>query len=63
MLEHKVKTLRTDRRREYQSDQFMKLYCQRGIVQQVTMPYTSQQIGVTERHDRMLFDMVRSMIA
>ncbi|GJV69852.1 retrovirus-related pol polyprotein from transposon TNT 1-94 [Tanacetum coccineum] len=39
------------------------LYCQKnGIVNQSTIPYTLQQNGVAERRNRILMDMVRSMI-
>jgi hypothetical protein len=62
-LERKVKTLRTDRGREYLSDQFKELCEKKGIVRQLTMPYTPQQNGVAERRNRTLMDMVRSMMA
>src|SRR4051812_14444940 len=62
-LERKVKTLRTDRGREYLSEQFKELCSERGIVRQLTMPYTPQQNGVAERRNRTLMDMVRSMMA
>src|SRR5438045_8141928 len=62
-LERKVKTLRTDRGREYLSQQFKELCSEKGIVRQLTMPYTPQQNGVAERRNRTLMDMVRSMMA
>src|SRR4051812_17741618 len=62
-LERKVKTLRTDRGREYLSDQFKELCEKKGIVRQLTMPYTPQQNGVAERRNRTLMDMVRCMMA
>src|SRR4051812_30405195 len=62
-LERKVKTLRTDRGQEYLSDLFKKLCEKKGIVRQLTMPYTPQQIGVAERRNRTLMDMVRTMMA
>ena len=62
-LERKVKTLRKDRGREYLSEQFKELCSERGIVRQLTMPYTPQQNGVAERRNRTLMDMVRSMMA
>ena len=62
-LNVKIKTLRTDRGREYLSDQF-KIFCdEKGIAQQLTIPYTPQQNGVAERRNRTLLDMVRSMMA
>src|SRR5436190_22390001 len=62
-LERKVKTLRTDRGREYLSEQFKELCSEKGIVRQLTMPYTPEQNGVAERRNRSLMDMVRSMMA
>lgn len=59
-LERKVKTLQTNCRREYLSDQFMELYSQRGIVRQLTMPYILQQNGVAKRQNRTLFNKIRS---
>ena len=41
-LDLKVKTLRTDRGREYLSDQFKKFCDNRGILRQLTIPYTPQ---------------------
>ena len=62
-LERKVKTLRTDRGREYLSDQFRELCEKKGISRQLTMPYTPQQNGVAKQMNRTLMDMVRSMMA
>ena len=62
-LNKKIKTLRTDRGREYLFDQFKQLSNERGIVHQLTIPYTPQQNGVAERCNRTLFEMVRSMMA
>ncbi|GJT88823.1 retrotransposon protein, putative, ty1-copia subclass [Tanacetum coccineum] len=36
--------------------------CANGIIQQLTPPYTPQQYGVSERRNRTLLDMVRSMM-
>jgi len=52
-LERRVKTLQTDRGREYLFDMF------RGR----TIPYTPQQNGIAEHRNRTLLDMVRSMMA
>ena len=48
-LDKKIKILRTDRCREYLSDQFKKVCDDKGIVCQLTIPYTPQQNGVAER--------------
>ena len=62
-LNTKIKSLRTDRGREYLSDLF-KAYCgEKGIARQLTIPYMPQQNGVAKRKNKTLLDMVRSMIA
>ena len=62
-LNTKIKSLRTDRGREYLSDLF-KAYCdENGIVRQLTIPYMPQQNGVAEKKNKTLLDMVRSMMA
>ena len=58
-----IKVLRTDRGREYLSDEFRTLCEEKGIRRQLTIPYTPQQNGVAERRNRTLLDMVRSMMA
>ena len=45
-LSTKIKALRTDRGREYLSEQF-KFFCdEKGISRQLTIPYTPQQNDV-----------------
>uniref|UniRef100_A0A2N9FS65 Integrase catalytic domain-containing protein n=1 Tax=Fagus sylvatica TaxID=28930 RepID=A0A2N9FS65_FAGSY len=61
--EKSLKALRTDRGREYLSDQFKDLCEEKGIRRQLTIPNTPQQNGVAERRNRTLLDMVRSMMA
>ncbi len=61
--ERTLKTLRTDRGREYLSEQFRMLCEEKGICRQLTVPGTPQQNGVAERRNRTLLDMVRSMMA
>ncbi|KAJ4730414.1 Gag/pol protein [Rhynchospora pubera] len=58
-----IKALRTDRGREYLSDEFKRLCDEKGIVRQLTIPGTPQQNGVAERRNRTLLEMVRSMMA
>ena len=61
-LNTKIKSLWTDRGREYLSDLF-KEYCdEKGLARQLTIPNTPQQNGVVERRNRTLLDMVRSMM-
>ena len=61
--EKKLKSFRTDRGREYLSDQFRELCEEKGIRRQLTIPRTPQQNGVAERRNRTLLDMTRCMMA
>nr|GFA45276.1 hypothetical protein [Tanacetum cinerariifolium] len=60
-LGKKIKALRSDRGGEYLSQEFKDYLSKNGIVQHLTSPYTLQQNGVSERRNRTLLDMVRSM--
>ena len=62
-LDKSLKALRTDRGREYLSEQFKRLCDEKGIKRQLTMPSMPQQNGVAERRNRTLLEMVRSMMA
>ena len=62
-LDMKIKILRTDRGREYLSDQFRSFCDKMGIERQLTIPATPQQNGVAERRNRTLLEMIRSMMA
>jgi len=71
-LDRKVKIVRSCRGGEYygrydESGQhpgpFAKFLEKRGICAQYTMPSTQQQNGVSERRNRTLMDMVRSMLS
>ncbi|GJW70544.1 retrotransposon protein, putative, ty1-copia subclass [Tanacetum coccineum] len=57
-----IKALRSDRGGEYISQEFKDYLKACGIVQQLTPPYTPQHNGVSERRNRTLLDMVRSMM-
>ena len=62
-LNTKIKSLWTDRGREYLFHLF-KAYCdEKGIARRLTIPHMSQQNGVAERRNKTLLDMVRSMMA
>ncbi|GKA41393.1 retrotransposon protein, putative, ty1-copia subclass [Tanacetum coccineum] len=52
----------SDRGGEYISQEFKDYLKACGIVQQLTPPYTPQHNGVSERRNRTLLDMVRSMM-
>ena len=59
----KIKFLRSDRGDEYLSYEFGLQLKQCGIVSQLTPPGTPQCYGVSERRNRTLLDMVRSMMS
>ena len=58
-----IKTLRSDRGREYLSNEFQDYLKENGILSQWTPPRTPQLNGVSERRNRTLLDMVRSMMS
>lgn len=58
-----IKTLRSDRGGEYLSLEFKNYLKECGIVSQLTPPGTPQWNGVSERRNRTLLDMVRSMMS
>ena len=62
-LGKKIKLLRSDRGGEYMSQEFDDHLKNRGIVPQLTPPGTPQRNGVSERRNRTLLDMVRSMMS
>ncbi|KAJ9552448.1 hypothetical protein OSB04_016493 [Centaurea solstitialis] len=61
-LGRKIKFLRSDREGEYLSDEFDNHLMECGIVSQLIPPYTPQMNGVSERRNRILLDMVRTMM-
>lgn len=58
-----IKFLRSNRGGEYLSSEFDAYLKECGIVSQLTPPYTPQHNGVSERRNRTLLDMVRSMMS
>ena len=58
-----IKTLRSDRVREYLNLEFDDLLMECGIVSQLTPPGTPQWNGVSERRNQTLLDMVQSMMS
>ncbi|CAN6552325.1 unnamed protein product [Malus baccata var. baccata] len=58
-----IKTLRSDRGGEYLSNEFLDYLKECGIVSQWTSPGTPQHNGVSERRNRTLMNMVRSMMS
>ncbi|GJZ18334.1 retrotransposon protein, putative, ty1-copia subclass [Tanacetum coccineum] len=57
-----IKSLRSDRGGEYMSQEFLDHLKDHGIIAHRTPPYTPQHNGVSERRNRTLLDMVRSMM-
>nr|GEV37485.1 hypothetical protein [Tanacetum cinerariifolium] len=58
-----IKSLRSDRRGEYMSQKFLDHLKDHEIIAHRTPPYTSQHNGVSERRNRTILDMVRSMMS
>ncbi|KAA0067938.1 gag/pol protein [Cucumis melo var. makuwa] len=63
LLSKKIKILRSDRGGEYMDLRFQDYMIEHGIQSQLSAPGTPQQNGVSERRNRTLLDMVRSMMS
>jgi transposase InsO family protein len=61
-LERKIKHLRSDHGGEYFSKIFDEFCEKHDIIHKRTPPYSSQSIGVAERKNRMMSDLVNSML-
>ncbi|GKE07492.1 retrovirus-related pol polyprotein from transposon TNT 1-94 [Tanacetum coccineum] len=62
-LEKTIKSLRSDRRGEYTSQEFLDHLKEHEIIGNHTPPYIPQHNGVSERRNIYLLDMVRSMMS
>ena len=62
-LNKTIKFLRSDRGGKYLNEEFLSHLESHGIVSQLTPPRTPQHNGVSERRNRTLLDMVRSMMS
>nr|KYP60991.1 Retrovirus-related Pol polyprotein from transposon TNT 1-94 [Cajanus cajan] len=60
--EKQIKVRRSDRGNEYTSREFDKFCEDEGIERQLTVAYTPQQNGVSERKNRTVMEMARSML-
>nr|GEV16535.1 retrotransposon protein, putative, Ty1-copia subclass [Tanacetum cinerariifolium] len=58
-----IKSLCSDRRGEYMSQEFLDHQKDHGIIAHRTPPYTPQHNGVSKRRNRTLLDMFRSMMS
>jgi transposase InsO family protein len=63
LVEHKVKTLRTDNGREYVNDALESFLSTAGITLEKTVPYCPQQNGVAERANRTLWEGASAAMA
>ncbi|CAL9009573.1 unnamed protein product [Prunus brigantina] len=59
---YKIKGLRSDRGGEFLSGEFNKFCDEFGIQRQLTVAYTPQQNGVSERKNRTVVEMAKSML-
>ena len=59
---HKIKHLRSDRGGEFMSSEFNDFCNVSGIQRQLTMSYTPQQNGVSERKNRTVVEMAKTML-
>ncbi|GJX93676.1 retrotransposon protein, putative, ty1-copia subclass [Tanacetum coccineum] len=62
-LDKTIKSLRYDRGGEYMSQEFLDHLKDHGIIAHSTPPYTPQHNGMSERRNKTLLDMVRSMMS
>lgn len=60
--ERKIKTFRMDRGGEFCSREFLNYCEENGINRNFTAPYSPQQNGVVERHNRTMIEMARSLL-
>jgi len=58
----KIKMLRSDNGREYNSSEFNEFYDKYGIKRQFMIPYMPQQNGVSKKKNRMIMEMARCML-
>nr|GFB07895.1 retrotransposon protein, putative, Ty1-copia subclass [Tanacetum cinerariifolium] len=62
-LDKTIKSLCSDREGEYMSQEFLDHLKDHGIIAHRTPPYTLQHNGVSEKRNRTLLDIVRSMMS
>uniref|UniRef100_A0A5B7B4M6 Retrovirus-related Pol polyprotein from transposon TNT 1-94 n=1 Tax=Davidia involucrata TaxID=16924 RepID=A0A5B7B4M6_DAVIN len=59
---HFIKTLRSDRGKEYNSNEFNQFCEDEGMERQLTVGYTPQQNGVSERKNQTVMEMAKSIL-
>nr|GEV23235.1 retrovirus-related Pol polyprotein from transposon TNT 1-94 [Tanacetum cinerariifolium] len=57
-----LRILRTDNGGEYTLNEFEDFIRQQGVIHQVTVPYSPQQNSISERKNRTVIEMARSML-
>lgn len=62
-LNKRIKIVQSDNGTEYVSNEFEKFLVDNGIKRRLTVPYTPQQNGVSERKNRTLVETARCMMA
>jgi len=61
-LNKNIKILISDRGGEYESNEFSELCANFCVIHQTTAPYTHQQNGIAERKNKILKEIVNSML-
>ena len=57
-----IKILRSDRGKEYNNKEFDQFYEDEGIEHQTSVSYSPQQNGVSERKNKIVMEIARSML-
>ena len=57
-----IKVIRSDNEGEYFKTELIKFMNSNGILHQTTCPYSQQQNGVTERKNRHILEVTRSLL-
>ena len=58
----KIQILKTDNALEYQSNDYLHFYNEKGILHELTSPYTPEENGISERINRTLIEMTKCML-
>ena len=58
----KIKRIRSDRGREYESNEFNSFVRSLGIIHETTPPYSPSSNGVAERKNRILVELTNAML-
>ena len=61
-LGRRIRKLRTDNGGEYTGDDFENCLSEHGIIHETSLPYTPQQNGVSERMNRTVVEMARTLL-